>query len=187
MSATTCRMLAIRFKTYVATCGMFMTRFQMSTIGYYKYKTLVKIFPSESKASTTSWIRLAVRAFLTPHHSDRSNNITGNQLIDSLLRWLSPRDPSTNHNIASKAHYNGTAEWFFRGTIFSKWKSTGSFLWIHGKRAFHLTLTLLQPLIVLCFHSGVREKCPLVRLPSDFFHPCEINIIISVPRSYMIS
>jgi hypothetical protein len=65
----------------------------------------------------------------------------GNQLKDNFLRWLSPPDPSTNHNIACKAHHNGTAEWFFRGSIFGQWKSTGSFLWIHGKRALPLAFT----------------------------------------------
>ena len=149
---------------------------------------MAKIFPSESKALMTSWTWPAVRYFLTPsHHSDGSNNISGTQLRDNLLRWLSPPDPSTNHNIASKAHHNGTAEWFFRNNLFSRWKSTGSFLWIHGKRALYLPFILRQPLIVSCFHSGVREKCPLVRLSLDSFRPREIDIIISVPRSYKIS
>jgi hypothetical protein len=124
-----------------------------------------------------SWTRPTVRSFFTlSHHSDHSNNIIGNQLRDYLLRWLSPPDPSTNHNIACKAHHNGTAEWFFRGSIFSQWKSTGSFLWIHAKRALHLAFTLHQPLIVSCFHSGVRGKCPLVRLSFDSSHL--VNLIL---------
>ncbi|KAH9164371.1 hypothetical protein EDB89DRAFT_2233963 [Lactarius sanguifluus] len=54
--------------------------------------------------------------------------------IKQLLRtWLSPADPSTNHNIARKAQYKGTAVWFFQASIFIEWKSTGSLLWIHGK------------------------------------------------------
>ncbi|KAH9029588.1 hypothetical protein EDB85DRAFT_2290792 [Lactarius pseudohatsudake] len=54
--------------------------------------------------------------------------------IKQLLRtWLSPADPSTNHNIARKAQYKGTAVWFFQGSIFIGWMSTGSLLWIHGK------------------------------------------------------
>ncbi|KAH9046647.1 hypothetical protein EDB84DRAFT_645807 [Lactarius hengduanensis] len=54
--------------------------------------------------------------------------------IKQLLRaWLSPADPSTNHNIARKAQYKGSAVWFFQGSIFIEWKSTGSLLWIHGK------------------------------------------------------
>jgi hypothetical protein len=57
------------------------------------------------------------------------------QLRDNIHRWLSPPDPSTNHNIACDTHHKKTATWFFQGNIFRKWKSTPSFLWIHGKRA----------------------------------------------------
>ncbi|KAF8496139.1 hypothetical protein F5888DRAFT_1835168 [Russula emetica] len=39
---------------------------------------------------------------------DKLDQANRNQLRDNLLQWLSPRDPSTNHNIASKAHHNGT-------------------------------------------------------------------------------
>jgi hypothetical protein len=61
---------------------------------------------------------------------------TGNQLRWNLRRWLSPQDPSTNHNIACNAHHKGTATWFFKGRTYNEWKSTGSesLLWIHGKR-----------------------------------------------------
>ncbi|KAN0138119.1 Ankyrin repeat-containing domain protein [Lactarius tabidus] len=50
-------------------------------------------------------------------------------------KWLSPPDPSTNQNIASGTQHEGTATWFFRGSIFVEWKSksTTSLLWIHGK------------------------------------------------------
>jgi hypothetical protein len=71
-------------------------------------------------------------------HSECSELLAGNLLRDNLLRWLSPSDPSTNHNIASKAHHDGTALWFFQGGIFNEWKSAGSLLWVHGKRVFLL-------------------------------------------------
>ena len=58
----------------------------------------------------------------------------GSQLRESIHRWLSPPDPSTNHNIACSTHHKKTAPWFFQGSIFQEWKSTGSLLWIHGKR-----------------------------------------------------
>jgi hypothetical protein len=63
--------------------------------------------------------------------------VTGNQLRQDLHRWLSPPDPSTNHNIASSAHHEGTATWFFNGSTYKEWKSVGSesLLWVHGKRA----------------------------------------------------
>jgi hypothetical protein len=75
-------------------------------------------------------------------------------LTESLLReksktWLSPRtplDPSKNHNIARKAHHKGTASWFFQSRIYEEWKSSPSFLWIHGKRTFlFFPLRLLKP------------------------------------------
>jgi hypothetical protein len=62
--------------------------------------------------------------------------LTGNQSNQLLRTWLSPADPSTNHNIARKAQHNGTAVWLFQGKIVIEWKSSGSLLWIHGKRAF---------------------------------------------------
>jgi len=64
--------------------------------------------------------------------------IVGNQLWENLHRWLSPPDPSTNHNIACRTHHKRTATWFFQGSSFQEWKKTGSLLWIHGKRA-HLS------------------------------------------------
>jgi hypothetical protein len=64
------------------------------------------------------------------------------------LRWLSPPDPSTNHNIACKAHHDGTAQWFFQGNIYSQWKSTDSLLWIHGKRALLSALPERQILTI---------------------------------------
>jgi len=79
-------------------------------------------------------------SFLIAHvripNSEHSGLFTGNLLRDNLLRWLSPSDPSINHNIASKAHHDGTAQWFFQGRIFKEWKSAASFLWVHGKRVF---------------------------------------------------
>ena len=65
-----------------------------------------------------------------------STILTGSQLRQDLRRWLSPPDPSTNHNIACNAHHKGKATWFFEGSAYKEWKSTGSEspLWIHGKR-----------------------------------------------------
>ncbi|KAH9044057.1 hypothetical protein EDB83DRAFT_1575968 [Lactarius deliciosus] len=50
-----------------------------------------------------------------------------------LKEWVFPPDPSTNHDVAYELHHGGTAQWFFQGGMFDEWKSTGSFLWIHGK------------------------------------------------------
>ena len=61
-------------------------------------------------------------------------HLAGNQLQRDVRQWLSPPDPSTNHDFVWKAHHTGTASWFFKSHVLTEWKKTGSFLWIHGKR-----------------------------------------------------
>jgi hypothetical protein len=63
------------------------------------------------------------------------HSISENQLRESIHKWLSPPDPSTNHNIACDTHHKKTATWFFEGNMYQEWKSKSSLLWIHGKRA----------------------------------------------------
>ena len=73
----------------------------------------------------------------------------GDQMQRDVYAWLSPPDPSTNHNIACEAHHDGTAQWFIQGSTFSEWKTSGSLLWINGMRSFllyymHLLLVLIS-------------------------------------------
>ncbi|KAI0294644.1 hypothetical protein B0F90DRAFT_1639699 [Multifurca ochricompacta] len=79
--------------------------------------------------------------------------LTGNQLRQDLRRWLSPPDPSINHNIARGAHHTGTASWFFQGSIFNNWKSSGSLLWVHGKPGSGKSIlcsTIIQDIELIC-------------------------------------
>jgi len=61
------------------------------------------------------------------------NKMKRHSLQKDIRSWLSPPDPSKNHNIARRAQHDGTAEWFTQGSTFEEWKATGSLLWIHGK------------------------------------------------------
>jgi hypothetical protein len=87
--------------------------------------------------------------------------LSGNQLRESTHNWLSPPDPSTNHNIACGTHHKKEATWFFQGGIYQEWKSTGSLLWIHGKRLSrrlsNMTRSYNLPI------SWLGQKCYLVR------------------------
>ena len=69
------------------------------------------------------------------------SGLTGNQWRQDLRKWFSSPDPSTNHIIQCGAQHQGTANWFFRGSLFEEWESTGSLLWIHGKREPSFTHT----------------------------------------------
>ncbi|KAH9037394.1 hypothetical protein EDB83DRAFT_2318587 [Lactarius deliciosus] len=102
------------------------------------------------------------------------------QTANNLLRaWLSPADPSTNHNIAQKAQHKGTAVWFFQGSIFVEWKSTGSLLWIHGKPGSGKSVicsSVIQDIMAVCeaelaimayFYFDFKDLSNGTRQPSD--------------------
>jgi hypothetical protein len=87
--------------------------------------------------------------------------LSGNQLRETIHNWLSPPNPSTNHNIACGTHHKKAATWFFRGGIYQEWKSAGSLLWIHGKRLSRRFSNMI-PYTTSCF-SWLGQKCYLVR------------------------
>ncbi len=73
-----------------------------------------------------------------------SHTIIGEEVLTKLKGWLSPPDPSTNYNIGLRDLHEETATWFLEGHMFQEWHSTGSLLWIHGKRTFVETWRLLD-------------------------------------------
>ena len=99
-----------------------------------------------------------------------STILTGNQLRQDLRRWLSPPDPSTNHNIACSAHYEGTAAWFFQGSIFKEWKTTDSLLWIYGKRTFVDCFSLVLSGIDVRFEAGSGKSVLWFVIFNSFYH-----------------
>ncbi|KAH9038294.1 hypothetical protein EDB84DRAFT_1098186 [Lactarius hengduanensis] len=64
---------------------------------------------------------------------------------DLLLRWQSPPDPSTNHNLACDYRHEGSAEWLFQDRVFDEWIAAGSLLWIHGKPGSGKSIIRLVP------------------------------------------
>lgn len=88
-----------------------------------------------------------------------------------IRKWLSPPDPSTNHDTVHSTKHEGTSTWFFQGDIYKKWKSTPSLLWIHGKRKFLLRIfpCAILHFIDSCLHSWLWQERPLVR--GLYFYP----------------
>jgi ankyrin repeat protein len=64
--------------------------------------------------------------------------------------------------ISDEAPYEGTAAWLFQGKKFKDWMSTGSLLWVHGKRKFLLAFTAQNLIVSDLRTSGVREERHLV-------------------------
>ncbi|KAF8488023.1 hypothetical protein F5888DRAFT_1930974, partial [Russula emetica] len=91
-------------------------------------------------------------------HDGRETNkvmkqVEQNQLRESIHKWLSPPDPSSNHNIACGTHHKKAATWFFEGNIYQEWKSKGSLLWIHGKPGSGKSIlcsTVIEDIKALC-------------------------------------
>jgi hypothetical protein len=97
------------------------------------------------------------------------------QWRQNLRMWFSSPDPSTNHVLLCGVQHQGTANWFFRGCLFEEWKSTGSLLWIHGKRmSFNVPHSTPD---VTCLYSGIWKKRPLVRSFSCCFFPRDLNYL----------
>ncbi|KAN0136416.1 hypothetical protein V8E53_005784 [Lactarius tabidus] len=65
--------------------------------------------------------------------ADGVEDVKRNQLRESLRKWQSPPDPSTNHHIVGERQHEGTAEWFIESNKCREWRADGSLLWIHGK------------------------------------------------------
>jgi Cdc6-like AAA superfamily ATPase len=53
--------------------------------------------------------------------------------LQRIHSWLSPSDPSTNHNKALNQRHEGTGQWFVKGEAFTSFKEGKvPFLWLNG-------------------------------------------------------
>ena len=77
---------------------------------------------------------------------------------DKLRSWLSPPDPSVNHNTACKTQHGGTATWFIQGSIFRDWKMNGSLLWVRGNRKHSSLLYFRVHKSILEFAAGAGKS-----------------------------
>ena len=131
--------------------------------------------PVTQRAATQADVLDQVEPLRSSNHIDTSHAdpsvLAGDQLKlrRNLCKWLSPPDPSTNHTIARRAHHQGTATWFFQGSIYNEWKSTPSLLWVYGKRAPLSQFSYLTPPHgILCLAGAGKSilwfVAPLLRL-----------------------
>src|SRR6266566_1197132 len=101
--------------------------------------------------------------------------LVGDQLQRDVQHWLSPPDPSKNHDFVWKAHHTGTSAWFFESEALVEWKASAS-LWIHGKRRFSLLLAWVCTNGFLVVQPGQGKV-----------HFCMDHRIASSNRSYHLS
>jgi len=75
-----------------------------------------------------------------------------------LRTWLSPPNPSVNHNTACDIQHKGTAAWFIQGSKFQEWKKDGSLLWIRGNRTFLPACQLFPTIKVRLIFQRARAR-----------------------------
>jgi hypothetical protein len=73
---------------------------------------------------------------------------------DAIQHWLLPSDPFQNYDQARMSRHEGTAQWFLKNKTFVKWESSGSFLWVNGKRMFFFELIRSDGLYPPAFIAG---------------------------------
>nr|XP_036581485.1 pfs domain-containing protein [Colletotrichum truncatum]KAF6789836.1 pfs domain-containing protein [Colletotrichum truncatum] len=62
-----------------------------------------------------------------------TNDIKQSLHFQEIMEWLSPPDPSTNHNKALQQRHEGTGQWFLNHESYSNWKTApNSSLWLYG-------------------------------------------------------
>ncbi|KAN0128615.1 hypothetical protein V8E53_013534 [Lactarius tabidus] len=97
-------------------------------------KRLDKLTQEEARMAAAEILRLTqIVANDVQQLAVSIDDVKWNQVRVSLRSWVTPPDPSINHNFACGIQHGGTAQWFFRGGMFRDWKSTGSLLWVYGK------------------------------------------------------
>jgi hypothetical protein len=101
----------------------------LSAFMHIQYRTFFPLCPN---IATHGLKRLSFPD--TPTLTVKDDTLSGNQIQEKLQLWLSPPDPSVNHNTACKTQHSGTAMWFIQGSTFQDWKKNGSLLWIRGNR-----------------------------------------------------
>jgi len=87
-------------------------------------------------------------------YNGMSGRSQGRQLTDNevrkvdedVRRWLSPPDPSVNHNRALMARHEGTGKWLLLREDFREWKATDcGVYWLYALGA-HCPYILATPL-----------------------------------------
>jgi hypothetical protein len=103
-------------------------------LDHKEVKEVVQQDAEKTRIAMQETISDAVDDIITALRPGGSSDLTPEKRRQQIRRWLSPPDPSINHNITRTSHHVSSAAWFFEDTVFHKWKPTSSLLWIYGKR-----------------------------------------------------
>ena len=90
----------------------------------------------------------------------------------SILQWLSPVDPSINHEAALKVRQAGTNDWFLSGKEFENWREAEkSFLWLSGFPGSGKTILMSTLINFLQHQTDRKDPVLLAYFYCDFRSP----------------
>ena len=90
----------------------------------------------------------------------------------SILQWLSPVDPSINHEAAMQVRQAGTNDWFLSRKEFDNWKETRkSFLWLSGFPGSGKTILMSTLIDYLQQRTDENDHGLLAYFYCDFRNP----------------
>ncbi|EMD37418.1 hypothetical protein CERSUDRAFT_123391 [Gelatoporia subvermispora B] len=102
-----------------------------------------------------------MRQDITKLHREKS-------VIQQCRIWLSPPDPSTNHNMALSHYHQNSGRWLIESEQVRQWKTSTSLLWIHGKPGSGKTVicsAIIEDIKRIC---RVQPKSVLAYFYCDF-------------------
>ena len=93
-----------------------------------------------------------------------------------LISWLVPGQHNAKHEEAlSRWHGTGRCAWILSNDIFTKWRSDGGFLWLHGIRVYRFPILYLSEIDKLLswerqVYAHVSLRWTLFRIHQISYH-----------------
>ena len=144
-------------------------------------KGIVQQIASEMSSRDCEYLNLIVNTCRD------SQMILGERILQDLHGWLTPPDPSTNHDIAYSSQHERTAVWVFNENIYQEWESSGALLWLHGKGLSLYSRVDMSP--DDSSRSGLGKERPLVcrSIVSVYRSLCPMSSISSAIIEHLIT
>ncbi|KAH9971091.1 hypothetical protein BGW80DRAFT_1253522 [Lactifluus volemus] len=109
-----------------------LKKFGLKLFGENKVEEALKKLDKLIQEENTSRLEQNTRVIMGGETSHAKKE-KADQMRRDLQHWLSPPNPSKNHNTACAARHDGTTTWLTQSDTLVNWQSSGSLLWVCGK------------------------------------------------------
>ncbi|KAH7411657.1 hypothetical protein DE146DRAFT_732098 [Phaeosphaeria sp. MPI-PUGE-AT-0046c] len=125
----------------------------------------------EGRQSAFNRLRKEIR-YMSELSTGNLENDKRRAILDKILVWLEPADPSSNYEQALKKRQENTGLWFLQSEQYKSWKKLSqSFLWLHGIPGAGKTILSSTIIADLLQHSYGNTQIAVVYFYLDFNDP----------------